>query len=563
MILDNGHAPNGSTAMASVIVDELARNQIHELVLAPGSRSAAIALAGAANPNLRLWVEVDERSAGFFAVGLGKAGRLAAVLTTSGTAAANLYPAVVEADQAQTHLLVLTADRPHELRATGANQTIDQTKLYSDRVRWFADIPAAEDRAGEAGYWRSTVCRAIAQATGWNGVPGPVHLNLAFREPLIPETDDGRVVGNVYVNSLDGRPGNAPWILVESFDESSTTTRQSHPPLGGRVLVVAGDGADPRKVMEALAAGCVVIAEGHSGCRVPGTITTAHHLLASTRFVEAIRPDVAVVLGRAGLSRNLGAFLDGVDTIAVGRGWADPDRRVARLVPGISFTDIEPDRDWLALWNTAELLARQILDGELDSAQAPNEPRTARDTASAVPQGGKLVVASSMPVRDVDWFADGRSPMPVIANRGASGVDGFVSLALGAAAVSTPVVALAGDLSLLHDQNGFLVEPRPDLVMVVVNNDGGGIFSFLPQARLGDQFDRLFGTPTGIDLGSLAAVYGLAYRRVDKAAELEGAIGEAIESRGVHLLEVRTDRSTNVELHRRITARVVEEIEAS
>ena len=205
-------APNGATAMALVIVDELIRNEIHDLVLAPGSRSAAMALAAVARPEMRVWVQVDERSAGFFALGLSKAGRKAATLTTSGTAAANLHPAVIEADLAMAPLLVITADRPHDLRGTGSNQTIDQVKLYGGAVRWFAEIPMAEDRPRESDYWRSVVCRSIAESQGWLGRPGPVHLNVAFREPVVPLTDDGRVSGSIYQNSLEGRPSGAPWV---------------------------------------------------------------------------------------------------------------------------------------------------------------------------------------------------------------------------------------------------------------------------------------------------------------------------------------------------------------
>jgi 2-succinyl-5-enolpyruvyl-6-hydroxy-3-cyclohexene-1-carboxylate synthase len=553
---DAGLAPNSASATASVVVDELIRNEVCDLVLAPGSRSAPIALAASARPEMRVWAEIDERSAGFFALGLSKAGGKSAVLTTSGTAAANLYPAAVEADQAMVPLLLITADRPHELRATGANQTIDQVKLFSGVARWFAEIPAAEDRAGEGAYWRSVVCRAIAETRGWAGRRGPVHINVSFREPVVPLTEDGRTSGAVYQNSLEGRASGLPWVTLHA----EPAPRPHSYEVRGRVLVVAGEGADPNVVTAALEAGCVVVAEAHSGCRLPGTITTAHHLLASAGRASQLAPDTVVMLGRAGLSRNLTAFISNVETIGVGDGWSDPDRRLSGMARSIAFVRSEPDLEWRSTWDQAESTARRSLDADLDGIETPSEPRAARDVASVIPAEGTLIVGSSMPVRDLDWFARPGPPMRVISNRGASGIDGLVSVALGAGAVG-PSVALVGDLSLLHDQNGFLVAPRPDLVLVVVNNDGGGIFSFLPQAGFPESFEQLFGTPTGIDFSQLAAVHGLSYNHVEKASELASAVTGGLEAGGVHLIEIKTDRAENVTLHRKLTARVVEAVE--
>ena len=549
-------AANGSTATASVMVDELIRNGVQHLVLAPGSRSGAIALAAAARTEIRVWVQLDERSAGYFALGISKAGGRAAVLTTSGTAAANLHPAATEADLSMGPLILITADRPHELRATGANQTIDQVKIFTDAVRWFVEIPAAADREDESGFWRSVVCRAVADSQGRAGPPGPVHINVAFREPLVPVTDDGRVSGSVYENSLEGRPSGAPWVTI--IEEASPPGQPF--PVRGRVLVIAGAGADPTTVSHALAGGCVVVAEGHSGCRIPGTVTTSHHLLASPVLARHLRPDAVVMLGRAGLSRNLSSFIADVETVGVGGGWFDPDRRFSRMLRSIDFIPDSADPGWRRRWEEAEATARAILDSELDAADQPSEPRAARDVAAAIPPGATLIVGSSMPVRDLDWFAPAGPPTKTLSNRGASGIDGVVSLALGAAAIA-PSVALIGDLSLLHDQNGLLVSPRPDLVLVIVNNDGGGIFSFLPQAMFPESFEQVFGTPQGIDLARLADVYGIRHELVEHASDLEPAIEKGLEAGGVHLVEIRTDREDNVALHRRLTARVIEEVE--
>jgi 2-succinyl-5-enolpyruvyl-6-hydroxy-3-cyclohexene-1-carboxylate synthase len=561
--------PNPSTAMAATVIDEMFRNGVRDLVLAPGSRSSALALA-AADSSLRIWVEIDERSAGFFALGLAKAAMRtgtnvgAAVLTTSGTAAANLYPAVIEADESATPLLLLTADRPSEVREAGANQTIDQIKLFGDRVRWFTGFPPPYDYQGEGAFWRSTVCRAYAEATGRRRPPpGPVHINLEFREPLVALSDDGRSRAAPYRSATAGRPDGKPWTEVPEPERAGVDIE-----VAGRFLVIAGSGAQPAQVAAAIEVGAVVIAEGHSGCRLPGTITTAHHLLSSKAFVESARPEKAVLLGRVGLSRNLSSFLASVDqVVASPSGWPDPDRRAAQVVSSVRFVAGAVDRTWVELWMTAEKTARSLIDTGLDRFDLPTEPRAARDTFAAVPDDGVLAVASSMPVRDVDWFAAARDNITVVSNRGASGIDGFVSTSLGAAATGAATVALTGDLSLLHDQAGLLVRPRPSAVIVVVNNAGGGIFSFLPQASLPQHFERLFGTPTGVDFAKLADSNDLRYRLINKADDLIPAIRTSLSESlstggGVQLLEIQTDRTENVALHHRITADVVDAIEA-
>jgi 2-succinyl-5-enolpyruvyl-6-hydroxy-3-cyclohexene-1-carboxylate synthase len=557
-----GPWPNPSTALGTTIVDELVRNGVEDVVLAPGSRSAALAMAAADSP-LRLWVEIDERAAGFFALGIvrgsGHADTVAAVITTSGTAVANLFPAVIEADEGAIPLLLLTADRPPELRGAGANQAIDQVKIFGDKVRWFADISPPTDTAGEAEVWRSTICRALAYARGLRGAgSGPVHLNIGFREPLVPATDDGRTLATPYVSPTAGRADGAPFTVVAR----RAAVEPSVIAVDGRTLVVAGSGASLESVESALAAGCVVIAEGHSGCRIPGTISTAHHLLASPAFHRLGRPDRAVVLGRAGLSRNLAALLDRLDLIVVSAtGWPDPSRRAIEMHSALRFRGGAVDRDWVELWSRAEKVARDSIDRQLDARAEPTEPRVARDVAAAVPPDGVLAVASSMPVRDLDWFAASGEGVPVVANRGASGIDGFISLALGAAS-RRRVVALAGDLSVLHDQSGLAVRPRPDAVFVVVNNGGGGIFSFLPQAQFPDHFEQLFATPSGIDFADLAAMHDLEYAHITTAPRLTEAIAAAMAQGGVHLLEVRTDREANVRLHRDLTEAVVEALDS-
>lgn len=547
-------APNPSVAMARVFIDELVRNGVRDLVLAPGSRSGALAMEAAADARLRLHVALDERSAGFWAVGYGKVGTVpAVVLTTSGTAVANLLPAVVEADRSQTPVVVISADRPAEARHSGANQTIDQIKIFGERVRFFADVPAASDVPGEPFAWRSLVCQAVEAARH-----GPVHLNLAFREPLVPATDDGRTVAEPYRGDLLGRSDGRSWTQARRAERTASQIR-----VRGRTLVVAGPGADRHLVKAAIDIGLVVVAEGHSGCRIPGTVSTAHHLLASEVLSGALVPERAVVLGTPGLSRPLASLLTKVETTVTGPGWFDPGRKAAQMVEIGEWMPDGLDESWAASWQKAEASARLIIDQMLDSFPDITEPRVARDVVAAIPDGGVLAVGSSMPVRDVDWFSSPRTGLGFVSNRGASGIDGFISLAAGAAAVvGKSVVGLVGDLSFLHDANGLLIKPNPDLVLVLVNNNGGGIFSFLPQADYPDHFERIFGTPSGVDFGGLSQALGGVHNLVERPEQLQKSIREALTGNGISIVEVRTDRARNVDVHRQITDEVTGAVES-
>ena len=594
--MTSSFAPNPSTAQARVIADELARCGVTDAVLAPGSRSAALAIAMHEMPSIRLHVEIDERSAGFCALGLGRAtARPAPVVVTSGTAVANLLPAVVEADLAGVPWLVLAADRPAELRDTGANQTIDQTQLFGNAVRWFVDLGVAEDRPGAVAYWRSVIARATAEARGVRAAPGPVHVNVPFREPTVPVSDDGRSRAAQFSHALEGRPGGRAWTHVSRSPRSvpadglASVAEQVRASTRGLIVVGESDvEADPVNEL-AHAAGFPVVAEPLSPVRADrasgddAVISTAHWLAAHPPFAAEHRPDLVLRVGRAGLSRPLTVLLD--DAIphvlvdADGR-WLDPDRSVGDLVvaePGALCAAVahqltgddarEQRRDWMQSWRTADRVARAALDTLLASDDAPSEPRTARDTAAAVPDGGTLVVASSMPVRDLDMVMRPRTGLRVLGNRGASGIDGFVSTALGVAlGAGGPTVALAGDLSLLHDRNGFLLTPdgeAADCTFVICQNDGGGIFNLLPPATHAPGFERLFGTPHGMDVGDVARSHGLEHTVIDRAHELPDAIGESCATGGVRLLEVRTDRVEQAALRTRMRAVTGEALDAA
>ncbi|MFI6395941.1 2-succinyl-5-enolpyruvyl-6-hydroxy-3-cyclohexene-1-carboxylic-acid synthase [Nonomuraea sp. NPDC050547] len=535
---------NPATALASVLVDELVRCGLTDVVLAPGSRSAPLALALHAESRVRLHVRIDERSASFLALGLAKRSeRPVALLCSSGTAAANFHPAVIEAGESGVPLLVLTADRPPELRGTGANQTIDQIKLYGSAVRWFAEVGVPEERPGQVAYWRSLACRAYQRTLG-PADPGPVHLNLSFREPLIPDGDTS------WCESLDGDV-NGPWVRARVAPPPVAL----HIPPTRRGVLVVGDGAANvrRYIAAAGMAGWPVLSEPNGGGRYGDhAISTYHFLLGTPEFADAHQPDVVVTLGRPGLSRPLLTWLKRAqEHIVVAPDlarWPDPTRSATQVAQAVEIPVASGDDTWLHSWRGADLAARAAIDELLD-ASGLSEPRLARDLVDALPNGALLFSGSSMPIRDLDQAMRPRRGIRVLSSRGASGIDGLVSTAMGAAlGHNGPSFALLGDLSFLHDQNGLILgprEPRPDLCFVVVNNDGGGIFSLLPQAAVRDPFERVFGTPHGVDLGYVAAATGTPYTLVSDISEL----GKALRGEGLRVVEVRSERESNALVH--------------
>ena len=562
---------DAATAFARALVDEWARGGVVAAALAPGSRSTPLALALAGDDRVRLEVFLDERSAAYFALGAAKAsGRPAIVLTTSGTAATLLHPAVVEARQSRTPLIACTADRPPELRDTGANQAIDQLKLFGATVRWFSEVGVPADVPGAGRYWRSVASRAVAEALG--PPAGPVHLNLAFREPLVPSGEP--------VAEVPGRADGAPWVIstarppppypddVERLTEAVAATSR------GILLAGSGARARPETVRRfAGAAGWPVLADTVSGLRTgPLAVSAYDALLRAPAFADAHRPDLVVRLGAAPTGRAASRWLDhSVRQVLVDadEAWPDPQRSaservvadpdglldaVAAALPSAlpSARTAEPPDRWLDGWLAAEASARRALDQLLDSWDTPFEGRVARDLAAGLPEGATLVAGSSMPVRDLESFAAPRRGLRFVANRGASGIDGFPSTVLGTAAAGPgPVVALCGDLTLLHDLGGLLGAARRELdaTIVVLDNDGGGIFSFLPHVALADHFERLFGTPHGLDLVAVAAAVAVPAVRVERAAEVVPAVDRARADGGVRLVVVPTDRADNVARH--------------
>jgi 2-succinyl-5-enolpyruvyl-6-hydroxy-3-cyclohexene-1-carboxylate synthase len=566
---------DATTAFARTLVDEWVRHGITDACLAPGSRSAPLALALAGDDRIRLHVHLDERSASFFALGLARAtGHPALVLCTSGTAAANFHPAVLEAHHGRVPMIVCTADRPPELRDTGAGQTVDQVKLYGSAVRWFHEANVPDDRPGVGSEWRALASRAVAEAAG--PPSGPVHLNLPFREPLVP-------TGEPLVDA-PGRSDDRPWTAhapgvrapsVEMLDALAHLVADRP-----RGLVVAGWGAGVRAatiLRFAEAAGWPVLADPLSNLRVPGTVAAYDPLLRAPAFADAHRPDVVLRVGGPLTNKVTMQWLDaGVDQVLIDPddAWPDPlhaasGRMVAdaELLLGAlaDAVDVMVDEDWVARWRDADAAARAAVDGLVDSWSHPFEGRIARDVVTVVPSETALVLASSMPVRDVESFAPARDGLTFHANRGVNGIDGFVSTVLGIASGSESggaTVGLLGDLCFLHDTNGLLgaVDRGVDATFVVVDNGGGGIFSFLPQAELVEHFETLFGTPQLVDVAAVASVHGIPVNEAETAADVAPAVQAAIEDGGVQVVRVRTDRQTNVTRHREIWAAVADSL---
>ncbi|MFI4993752.1 MAG: 2-succinyl-5-enolpyruvyl-6-hydroxy-3-cyclohexene-1-carboxylic-acid synthase [Solirubrobacterales bacterium] len=555
-------------------VDELARCGMSAACTSPGSRCAPLVLTLAREERLRCYSHIDERCAGFFALGLAKASGLpVAVACTSGTAAAELLPAVIEAHEARVPLLVLTADRPPELRENGAGQAIDQLKLFGDAAKWFFEVGTHDASPARLRWMRTLACRAYW--TALEGRPGVVHLNFSLREPLVtdellPEDDSGRPDGRPYVSRPHTR-------LVASAKDSAL-----HDLLSGaqRGVVVAGRherNTPLGKVAAAFAQaiGWPLLADPLSTAR-RGACAVAHYdaLLREESFAHWAVPDLVLRVGDLPVSKPLRTWLaglDGVRQVALDPegAWQDPSSVLSHCLavdPIEALTQatdalLPVDEDWPASWRSADELAAEAILGVLDGAGL-SEPTVAAELGVLLPAEATLFVASSMPVRDIETFWPVRPDPPrVLCNRGANGIDGTVSSAFGvAAAGGGPVVLLIGDVALAHDIGGLLAASRLDLKLTIVllDNGGGGIFDFLPvssaaMAQQNDIYTRHIATPTGLDFAKAAALYGLAHERADTATAFRAAIEQALSPKaGPTIVHVHTDRAANVHLHRSI-----------
>ena len=554
-----------AATFCATLVDEWGRAGLTHAVVSPGSRSTPMVLALAAEPSVHLHVCLDERTAGFYALGVGlRTGTPALVVTTSGTAAVELHPAVTEAHQAGVPLLVVTADRPPESQGVGAPQTIEQADLYGRSVRWRADpgVPDADHRAQLA---FAGVARRRPKRGGVAGRPGPVHLNLAFREPL------------------DARPGPLPTGARRRAPLASGTCSAPHRSAGagraGTPIVGPRRGSSSRARAPGIRPRSMAWRRCSDGRCWPmparrralpraATVAAFDSLLRHRRFADGARPEVVLRLGAPPASRLLAAWLASSESTQVAvesyGTWLDPDHSAdvvvaadpAEVCAGLGHHDLEPaPAAWTRLWSGAEHAAQDAIDDVLAGHREPTEPGVARALISCLPQDAGLVVASSMPIRDVEWFAQPRPDIRVMANRGVNGIDGTLSTMLGVAAGASgrPTACLLGDLAFLHDAGALVGAAHRglDAVAVVIDNKGGGIFSFLPQAASvpAPVFERLFATPHDVDLVALARLHGLSAVEVSEADDVAPTVRSGMDAGGVSVIVVRTDRRANVAVH--------------
>jgi len=571
---------NANTALASAFAEELARSGLRLAVISPGSRSTPLAVALWRQPEIEVSVIVDERSAGFFALGAAQAsGEPVALLCTSGTALVNYHPAVVEADESAIPLLVLSADRPPELRGIGAGQTIDQIKTFGASVRWFSEVGTHETDDSGLLHYRSVACRALAKARG-EVRPGPVHLNLPWREPLAPVPVEGAVTATDPL-ALEGR-GERPLTAATRIDQAPSDFLleevAGHIRSARRGVIVAGRQLDPelREPLARLAeaAGFPILADPTSQLRCgphDGSHVVASYdlLLRDEGFAGSVTPDLVLRFGEMPTSKPLRAWIadSGADQLVVDAkgGWNEPSNKAAAilradpvaLASGWAERLTGEEREEPAAWLKAEAAAQSALSQAFEATTDLNEPALHRALGAAHRDGDLVYTSSSMPIRDQEAFlAPSTADVLFLSNRGANGIDGLISSGIGAArASSRPTTIVTGDLGLLHDLGGLaaLREVSTPVRILVIDNGGGGIFHFLPQeaAMPEEEFEALLGTPRGVDTAKAAALFDLPHRRLESLGELPDALAA-----GSGLIEVRTDRRTNVEAHRELSRRV-------
>jgi 2-succinyl-5-enolpyruvyl-6-hydroxy-3-cyclohexene-1-carboxylate synthase len=584
---------NPTYVYVSAFVDELQRLGVRNVVICPGSRSTPLAMAFAAQPAIRIWMHVDERSAAFFALGMAKQLRQpVALLCTSGTAAANFMPALVEAKLTHVPLLVLTADRPHELRDNGAPQSIDQNRLYGTYAKWFADLALPEATDAALRYIRTIAARATASA---QAIPaGPVHLNFPFREPLTPEPIPAQPLPPPTQRDLvawHGRPNNIPYVEVQESQQSLPTSSAIRNLLhrvreARRGLIIVGPNDDPALVEPlvqlARHLGYPILADPLSQLRYGDhdhnmILSSYDAFLRIDTFIEGAQPELVLRFGAIPTSKPLLLYLKRYTSCPLiiidgHSGWEEPAQLASELIHTDPVTlcqglltvleseEIQPSvsRAWLNTWQNADSVTQQTLLSVIHDFNKLFEGRVFTELASLLPRGTTLYTGNSMPVRDMDtffWSSD--QPIRVMGNRGANGIDGIISSALGASAAAgqhAPTVLVLGDLSFFHDLNGLLAARlhQLNLTIVLINNDGGGIFSFLPQAAYPEHFEQLFATPTGLDFRLAVEMYGGQFQKIDTWEQFRVAVSRGLNTCGLHVIEVPTERSSNVKMHRQL-----------
>jgi 2-succinyl-5-enolpyruvyl-6-hydroxy-3-cyclohexene-1-carboxylate synthase len=560
-------------------IDELTKNGVTDVVISPGSRSTPLALPVAENENLKEWVIIDERSAAFFALGMAKkTKRPVAIICSSGTAAANYFPAIIEAYYSRVPLVVLTGDRPHELRDVGAPQAIEQIKLYGDYVKWFHEMALPESSPEMLNYVRSKASRAVYMSK--EGNPGPVHLNFPFREPLSPDFSLKNIWGaefdKPYNLAVDGKK-------QLSHQQIEVLIQQ----LAGKKkgIFVCGPQLDENlaESITNLAAkwGWPVLADPlsqlRSGSHVKENIIESYDaILRNEEIREELKPDVIIRFGAMPVSKpylfyvkqhkDVQQFIVENDTAyrePAGNRTEFIFADAALLCENLAEVEqtVHSDDDWLKKWQHMNQIAKNELLKE-DNMEI-TEGEAVRGLLAVIPNDSAIYVGNSMAVRDLDtFFLTTEKDLSVLANRGANGIDGMVSSGLGAAAAGNPVTLILGDLSFFHDMNGLLAAKhyKLNITILVVNNNGGGIFSFLPQAKDPKHFEALFGTPLDIDFKEAVSMYGGEYAQAKTEKELKNALQESYQFKGLSVVEVKTGRSENLAWHREKWESIQQEI---
>ncbi|MFD1706732.1 2-succinyl-5-enolpyruvyl-6-hydroxy-3-cyclohexene-1-carboxylic-acid synthase [Siminovitchia sediminis] len=568
------------TEYAAGFIEGLVQARVDEVVISPGSRSTPLAMLLAEHQDMKVYMNIDERSAAFFALGLAKASRRpVCLLCTSGTAAANYFPAVIEASLSRVPLIVLTADRPHELRDVGAPQAIDQLHLYGRYVRWFADMALPETGEDMIKYAKTAAIRAASVSRGL--LPGPVHVNFPLREPLVPLLEpypfNEKNPGPTLPFSTEGHL-QVPLEICREIAEKCSSYEKG--------LIICGT-IDQKKFPEAVVElaktlGYPILADPlsqlRSGSFDKKAVIDCYDTFLRSNFVkERLKPDIIIQFGGQPVSKPLSLFLktirQSVEHIIVdgNGGWRDPYRLSTHMVHSNEtvfcrqlqeLAEKKQSQSWSDLWTRVNDQAKSVIHSFMESISDMEEGKAVYLMSHVLPPESTLFIGNSMPIRDVDtFFHTNENNIRLMGNRGANGIDGVVSAAVGAAVHERPLFLLIGDLSFFHDMNGLLAAKlhKININIILLNNDGGGIFSHLPQAGEKD-FELIFGTPTGLNYEYAAMLYNGQYTKVLDWEDLDLSIREAASNEGLNIIEIPTDRTRNLDVHRALWEQVSQEI---
>ncbi|MGD7024339.1 2-succinyl-5-enolpyruvyl-6-hydroxy-3-cyclohexene-1-carboxylic-acid synthase [Rossellomorea vietnamensis] len=565
------------TEYLSAFIEELHASGVNKVVISPGSRSTPLALLFAKHPNVEVFINIDERSAAFFALGMAKAdNEPVAILCTSGTAAANYYPAVIEAHYSRVPLVVLTADRPHELREIGAPQAINQINLFGSHVKWFDEMALPEHTDAMVQYARRAASRGTALA---RSLPeGPVHFNFPLREPLVPDMNHSFKEGKVQTAVTVGA-GSVSAAVLERLSNLLVQKKKG--------LIVCGPQTDSN-VVEAVVklaekTQFPVLADPLSSLRSgshdkSNVIDGYDSFLRIEKFKESVQPDIVIRVGAMPVSKALTLYLKKQDiehwVVDSGGSWRDPAGKATEMIfadeaeflnaLSVSIETAHSDEVWLRKWSGINSKTQEIIADYQSGDELLDEGMAVRSLIDSLPEDSIVFTSNSMPIRDLDtFFSNNDKRIRVLGNRGANGIDGVVSTALGVSTSGKPTCLVIGDLAFYHDMNGLLAGKMHglNLKILLVNNNGGGIFSYLPQAKEKDYFEHLFGTPADLDFSHAANLYGAAYWKAETHEALTKALAHWQSAQGLSIIEAITNRDENVRNHREMWNNVSREIE--